>query len=512
MRTRLFLSAAAATLSLCLSQAYAQDVRHTPTGGEAAKQGESARPQKPGEQGAAAQRHERRDERAQEQNREPGARDADKGGRTGAMDKGEEKRGEAAREGEKHGAATKNEEKRGEAAMEGEKHGAATRNDEKHGAAKNEEKHGASGKHEDKQGAMKGEEKDRAAGRKEDRRDERRGALDEEKERAPTAQRGGEANQPDQGRAGQTERFGARDNERGAAQAERERNARPGQREQRGEMEPGAQQQNRGAFDRSTRGAEATPRGEADRNAFGRGGREAQGGRVQLSQRDETRVRSILSQRTDVQRIGPNVFTPTIGAVVPPSVQFSPLPPDVVALVPQFQGYNYVMVGDDIAIIDPGDREVVAVLGEGGPGARYGYGYGSEEREGFRGGYEGREGRYEGREGRYEGRSAQREERFRGGRERRGEAYGYAPRVHLDHRQERALYRGVINEARSNLRQVCVRVGDRVPESVDIEPVPRSISAEAPDVERFDYFVLNDQVVLVDPDTRIVVDMIEEPR
>ena len=35
---------------------------------------------------------------------------------------------------------------------------------------------------------------------------------------------------------------------------------------------------------------------------------------------------------------------------------------------------------------------------------------------------------------------------------------------------------------------------------------------DAPDVERFEYFVLNDQVVLVDPDTRIVVDMIKEPR
>jgi hypothetical protein len=57
-----------------------------------------------------------------------------------------------------------------------------------------------------------------------------------------------------------------------------------------------------------------------------------------------------------------------------------------------------------------------------------------------------------------------------------------------------------------------VRVGERVPQSVDIEPVPRSIAAEAPDAERYDYFVLNDQVVLVDPDTRIVVDIIEEPK
>jgi hypothetical protein len=215
-----------------------------------------------------------------------------------------------------------------------------------------------------------------------------------------------------------------------------------------------------------------------------------------------------------VQRISPNIFSPRIGAVVPPSVQFYPLPPAVISIYPQFEGFNYVMVGEDIAIIDPADREVVTVLDEGGAGGVYGYGYGDEEREGIRGGYEGREGRFEGREGRYEGRygSAQREERYQGSRERRGEAYGYAPRVRLDTRQERALYRGVMSESKSNLRQVCVRVGDRVPQSVDLEPVPRAIAADAPDVERFEYFVLNDQVVLVDPDTRIVVDMIKEPR
>jgi hypothetical protein len=69
-----------------------------------------------------------------------------------------------------------------------------------------------------------------------------------------------------------------------------------------------------------------------------------------------------------------------------------------------------------------------------------------------------------------------------------------------------------MSEARDKIRQVCVRVGDRVPNFVELAPVPRTIAAETPDVERFEYFVLNDQVVLVDPETREVVDIIEEPR
>jgi hypothetical protein len=461
MRNRLFLSAAVATLSLCLSQGYAQNAPHGQTGGETATQGESNRAQKPGEEKGAAQRSE---QRAQDHKGQRDAREAEKPGQTGAADKNDEKHGAAAREEKKHGAAAKKEE---------------------------------------------------------DKRD----AAAEDRDRTPTAQGGRETNETDRG--GRMGRAGT-EKEGRTGQAETDR---AGQREQRGAADR--------AIGAGTRGAEA-PRSATGRDTYGLGGREAEreragrrdtqggreaqsgremqggrdiqggrGGRIQLSQRDQTRVRQIISQQ-NVQRISPNIFSPRIGAVLPPSVQFYPLPPAVISAYPQFDGYNFVMFGDDIAIIDPADREVVTVLDDSGTGVTFGYGYGDDEREGFRGGYDAREGRYGGgRDGRYG--SAQREERFRGGRGR-SEAYGYAPRVRLDTRQERALYRGVIDEARSNLRQVCVRVGERVPQSVDIEPVPRSIAAEAPDAERYDYFVLNDQVVLVDPDTRIVVDIIEEPK
>ena len=256
----------------------------------------------------------------------------------------------------------------------------------------------------------------------------------------------------------------------------------------------------------TARGRDAT-RGET----FGYGGGEA----ARLDRSQQNQLRNVLENQRDVRRYSRSDVNVRVGAIIPPSVNFYPLPGQIAAILPQYAGYSFFRVDDQYVIVDPGSRQIVSVIGDIGPGgATYGYGYGDE-------GYYGRDDSF--REGgrdfrtgrRDEGyRSAQRDEGVgRRGRSARGDVYGYAaPRVRLDERQERALYRGVMREARSSLRQVCVRVGERVPDSVELEPVPRQIAAEAPDVRRFDYFVLNDQVVLVDPDTRIVADIIEQPR
>jgi hypothetical protein len=42
-----------------------------------------------------------------------------------------------------------------------------------------------------------------------------------------------------------------------------------------------------------------------------------------------------------------------VGTVVPRDVRFQPLPPDVVEVLPQYRGYNFFVVRNDIAIVDP---------------------------------------------------------------------------------------------------------------------------------------------------------------
>ena len=44
------------------------------------------------------------------------------------------------------------------------------------------------------------------------------------------------------------------------------------------------------------------------------------------------------------------------------SVRLYTLPPEIVEIVPEYSGYDYVLVGDDIVMIDPDSHEIVAVI------------------------------------------------------------------------------------------------------------------------------------------------------
>jgi len=50
--------------------------------------------------------------------------------------------------------------------------------------------------------------------------------------------------------------------------------------------------------------------------------------------------------------------------------------------------------------------------------------------------------------------------------------------------------------------------GATVPVEVTLEPVPHEVVAQIPMIERYRLFLTNDRVVLVDPDTREVVEVI----
>jgi Protein of unknown function (DUF1236) len=53
-----------------------------------------------------------------------------------------------------------------------------------------------------------------------------------------------------------------------------------------------------------------------------------------------------------------------------------------------------------------------------------------------------------------------------------------------------------------------VRLGARVPRSVDLYEMPTTIVEELPTIRRYRYMVVNDEVVLVDPATSEVVEVI----
>jgi Protein of unknown function (DUF1236) len=84
---------------------------------------------------------------------------------------------------------------------------------------------------------------------------------------------------------------------------------------------------------------------------------------VQLSQIRRTHIREAFRHHRDhfhrVARVGFPIF---VGAYVPSDYTFYDVPSDFVEYAPEYDGYKYIVVGDEILIIDPQTWEIVAII------------------------------------------------------------------------------------------------------------------------------------------------------
>ena len=55
-------------------------------------------------------------------------------------------------------------------------------------------------------------------------------------------------------------------------------------------------------------------------------------------------------------------FSIVVGSRVPRDVSFYPLPTEIVTIYPDWRGYEFVLVGDQIVVVDLRTFEIVAVL------------------------------------------------------------------------------------------------------------------------------------------------------
>jgi len=62
------------------------------------------------------------------------------------------------------------------------------------------------------------------------------------------------------------------------------------------------------------------------------------------------------------ERLSGVKFSIAIGDAVPESVHFYRLPDRIVEYAPQYRDFDYILVGDDILIVDPGTHRIVAVI------------------------------------------------------------------------------------------------------------------------------------------------------
>jgi hypothetical protein len=94
------------------------------------------------------------------------------------------------------------------------------------------------------------------------------------------------------------------------------------------------------------------------------------GGRIQLSEQQRTNVHQTVLKDRNVNRASNVNFSINVGTRVPRSVRLAALPASVISVVPEFRSYRYVLVDEQIVIVDPNSFEIVEVITASGQTAR----------------------------------------------------------------------------------------------------------------------------------------------
>lgn len=86
------------------------------------------------------------------------------------------------------------------------------------------------------------------------------------------------------------------------------------------------------------------------------------GAGAKLSTDQRSKITTVIKQ----QRVQPTTninFSVSVGTRVPrDNVRFYPLPSEIVTIYPDWRGYEFFMVGNEIIVVDPRTLEIVAVL------------------------------------------------------------------------------------------------------------------------------------------------------
>jgi Protein of unknown function (DUF1236) len=85
------------------------------------------------------------------------------------------------------------------------------------------------------------------------------------------------------------------------------------------------------------------------------------GAAAKLSTEQRTKITSVIRSEhvTPVTNVN---FSISVGTRVPRDIEYRPLPTEVVTIYPEWRGYDFVLVRDQIVVIDPQTFEIVAVL------------------------------------------------------------------------------------------------------------------------------------------------------
>ena len=195
-----------------------------------------------------------------------------------------------------------------------------------------------------------------------------RDAADSNKTQSGDRQRQGQAegtgDRPKSGQRENSERTGQRDQsdrDKKTGQRDVDRNEKTGQRDNTERNEKTGQRDN---MDRNekTGQRDKTDRNERSGQREGRTGNTGSTStKVTINTEQRSRIKSRMSDLR-VGRVDQVDFSISVGTRVPRSVRLHAIPSTIVEIVPEWRRYRFVMVRDEIVIIDPDTFEIIAII------------------------------------------------------------------------------------------------------------------------------------------------------
>ena len=169
--------------------------------------------------------------------------------------------------------------------------------------------------------------------------------------------------QSNQGTRGQAqERTQERTQEKTQGQAQQPKGRAEGQERQ------GQTQQREQTQGQAPRGQERQQTQERAPQTEQRGGNVQQGERgggnasVTLTTEQRTRIRDTVLKEKDAPRVGRVDFSVREGTVIPRTVHVVEVPRVIIDIHPEWRGYKYFIVNDEIVIVEPSTLRIVAVI------------------------------------------------------------------------------------------------------------------------------------------------------
>jgi hypothetical protein len=123
---------------------------------------------------------------------------------------------------------------------------------------------------------------------------------------------------------------------------------------------------NKAAADKSkadtSKSASDNKAGEASRTTTTGQGAAGSRAKANLTTEQKTTVRTVIREKVKAQPLTNVNFSINVGTRVPRDVRYYPVPAELVTIYPAWSGYHFILVNDQIVIIDPATFEIVEII------------------------------------------------------------------------------------------------------------------------------------------------------